>query len=99
MSEKKKKSSAKKGIRYEKIQAEKHRGKHLGGPGRPDYQRGKIKGEVKNWSRPVHSGEVRKAIQKDVKEIVSKSGFTKPAEELAKKHGIKLITKGKYSRR
>ncbi len=93
----KKKSAPKRGIQYEKAQAKKHRGKHIGGPGKPDYQRGKIKGEVKNWSRPVHSGEIKKAIQKGVKEIVSKSGFTKPAEELAKKHDIKLITKDRRS--
>ena len=84
-------SKQKKGIRYEKIQAKKHRGKHLGGPGKPDYKRGKVKGEVKDWSWPVHSGVIRKAAKKGVKEIISKSGFTEPAIKLAKKKGIKLI--------
>ena len=88
-------SKQKKGIRYEKFQAKKHRGKHIGGPGKPDYKRGKIKGEVKNWSRPVHSGVIKKAIERNIKEIVSKSGFTKPAKDLAKKEGIKLIKQGK----
>lgn len=88
-------SKQKKGIRYEKAQAKQHRGRHLGGPGKPDYERGRIKAEVKNWSRPVHSGVIKKVIKKRIKEIVSKSGFTKPAEELAKKKGIKLIKRGK----
>lgn len=80
---------------YEKAQAKKHGGKHLGGPGRPDYKRGRTKGEVKNWQDPVHSGVIKKAIKDGVKEIVSKSGFTEPAKTLAKKKGIKLIKRGK----
>ena len=88
-------SKQKKGIKYEKTQAKKHGGKHLGGPGKPDYKRGKTKGEVKNWKRPVDSRVIREASKKKVKEIVSKSGFTKPAENLAKKKGIKLIKRGK----
>jgi len=89
----KKRNAPKRGIQYEKLQAKKHRAKHLGGPGKPDYQRGRIKGEVKNWTRPVHSGVIKSAYQRGIREIVSKSGFTKPAEELAKKLGIKLITR------
>ncbi len=85
------KKDVKRGLNHEKRQAQKRRGKHLGGPGNLDYIRGKVKGEVKNWNRPVHSGEIKKAKQKGVKEIVSKSGFTKPAIGLAKKLGIKLI--------
>ncbi len=90
-----KRNAPKRGIQYEKQQAKKHRAKHVGGPGKPDYQRGKVKGEVKNWSNPVHSGVIKNAKQKGVKEIVSKSGFTGPAKELAKKFGIKLISKKK----
>jgi len=89
------KSKQSKGIRYEEAQAKKHGGKHLCGPGKPDYQRGKIKGEVKNWTKPVHGGVIKKAIKNGVREIVSKSGFTKPAIELAKKKNIKLIRRGK----
>lgn len=88
-------SKQKKGISYEKSQAKKHKGKHLGGPGKPDYRRGKTKGEVKNWARPVHSGVIRKAIKEGIKEIVSKSGFTKPAEDVARKKGVRLIKRGK----
>lgn len=88
-------SKQKKGISYEKSQAKKHRGKHLGGPGKPDYKRGKTKGEVKNWARPVHSGVIREAVKKGIKEIVSKSGFTKPAEDVARKKDVRLIKRGK----
>lgn len=91
-------SKQKKSIQYEKVQARKHRGKHLGGPGKPDYKRGKVRGEVKNWTRPVHSGVIRKAFEKEIKEIISKSGFTIPAKEIAKKLKIKLI-KGKKRKR
>ncbi|MDP3063930.1 MAG: hypothetical protein Q8O40_12080 [Chloroflexota bacterium] len=85
-------SPQRRGITYEKKQAQKHHGEHVGGPGQPDYTRESKKGEVKNWSAPVHSGVVLMAKQKGVAEIVSKNGFTKPAEELAKQLRIKLIT-------
>jgi len=85
------KKSQRKAYRYEKIQAKKHRGKHIGGPGEPDYTRGAVKGEVKHWKRPVDSGVIKKLAKKGVIEIVSESGFTGPAEEEAKKRGIKLI--------
>lgn len=81
--------------RYEKEQARKHGGKAKGGPGQPDYTRGSVKAEVKNWQRPVHSGVIEKAKQDGVKEIVSASGFTKQAVEQAKKAGIKLISRGR----
>ena len=89
------KKRMKKAKRFEKAKAKAHRGRHLGGPGEPDYERGRIKGEVKNWNRPVHRGVIREAIEKGVKEIDSKSGFSGPAIELAKQHGIKLIRRGK----
>jgi len=87
--------SHKRGYTYERKQARKRHGKHIGGPGKPDYERGKFKGEVKNWSRPVHSGVIEKASEKGVKEVASKSGFTTPAIELAKKKKIKLIYRNK----
>lgn len=86
------KKSQKKAYRYEKIQAKKHRGKHIGGPGEPDYARGAVKGEVKRWKRPVDSGVIKKLVKKGVTEIVSESGFTGPAGEEAKRRGIKLIS-------
>jgi hypothetical protein len=81
--------------RYERAKARAHRGKHIGGSGRPDYRRGQVKGEVKHWSRPVDSGVIKKAARKQVKEIVSKSGFTRPAIERAKRSGIRLISRGR----
>jgi len=81
--------------RYEKQQARKHGGRHVGGPGRPDYTRGPTKAEVKNWQRPVHRGVIEKAKTQGVTEIVSVSGFSEPAILEAKRLGIKLITRGK----
>ena len=86
----KKLSDSKRGVKYEKRQAKLNRAKHVGGPGKPDYKKGKTKGEIKNWDKPVHSGIVKDAAKKGVKEIIAKSGFTKPAEKLAKEKGIKL---------
>lgn len=51
------------GYNYEKKMATK-RGTHVGGPGRPDYTRGKIKGEVKATTRPVDAGTLTKLIKK-----------------------------------
>ena len=90
----KKQSNAKRGIMYEKRQATKTRSKHIGGPGKPDLKKGKIKTEVKNWKNPVHSGIVKDAMRKSIKTIIAKNGFTAPAKELAKKKGINL-KKGK----
>jgi len=89
------KKSQKKGYSEEKRRAKKHRGTHVGGPGKPDYTRGKIKGEIKNTKSKVHSGIIKDVAKKKIKEIDSKSGFTGPAIEEAKKRGIKLISRGK----
>lgn len=83
--------SQKKALSYERKQARKHRGKHIGGPGEPDYTRGDVRGEVKRWKRPVDSGVIKELAKKGVKEIVSKSGFTGPAKDEANKRGIRLI--------
>ncbi|HID42238.1 MAG TPA: hypothetical protein EYP30_00415 [Archaeoglobaceae archaeon] len=64
-------------------------------PGKPDYVRGKTKGEVKDWSRPVDCGTLKKLNKKGIREITNKSGFTKPAIEYAKKRGIKLFHRKK----
>lgn len=94
MAKKKKMSPAKRGVVYEKRQATKTNSKHVGGPGKPDLKRGDKTTEVKNWANPVHSGVVKKAAKNKVNQIISKNGFTKPAEDLAKKKGITL-KKGK----
>lgn len=83
--------------RYERKKAKAHHGKPVGGPGRCDYVRGDICGEVKNWQRPVDRTTVRELAQKGVREIVSKSGFTKPAIEYVKTYRstMKLFRKNK----
>ena len=89
------KKTQKRGYAAEKRKSRSHGGKHLGGPGKPDYSRGKVKGEVKNTKRPVDSGMIKKLSKKGIKEVDSKSGFTKPAIEEGRKRGIKLFTRGK----
>lgn len=64
-----------------------HRGRHIGGPGRPDYMRGKVQGEVKFYSRPI----VKRALMEEcrkrpIKEIVCTGGFTKSARQYAERY-------------
>ncbi len=72
--------------RYERRKARAHRGRHVGGPGRPDYVRGKTSGEVKNWSRPMGKTDVMREARKGRTEIVSKRGFTEGAKKYAKRY-------------
>ena len=68
------------GIRYEKRKAREHRGRHHGGPGAPDYQRGDALGEVKCRTTPVTKPELQRLVrQKGISEVDSKSGFTQSA--------------------
>ncbi len=87
----------KKGLRAEKRKAKSHHGRHIGGPGKPDYTRGKVKGEVKNRKTKVTKPELKKQIKKGIKEVDSKAGFTKPAIEYRNKYhrNVKLIKKNK----
>jgi len=87
--------------RYEKEKAKKHRGKHIGGPGKPDYTRGKVKGEVKAWSRPLSKYDVKREVGKGRNEIVSKSGFTEGAIKYAQRYcpNLRLIHKNKVIKR
>jgi len=82
---------------YEKIMTRRHRGRYLGGPGQPDYIRGKIPGEVKAWNRLMSRYDVKKEIKKGRKEIISKSGFTKGAITYVKRYrpDVKLFHKNK----
>lgn len=82
---------------YERRQAKKHRGSHVGGPGKEDYRRGKITGEVKHLNRPMTRTEVMRAAWKGTAEIVSLRGFTKPAVKYVKRYrpGLKLYYRGK----
>ena len=81
--------------KYERTKAKKHRGKHIGGPGKEDYRRGSVKGEVKHWKRPVTKPEVRRIATKGMKEITNLSGFTKPAIDYARRRKIKLFQRGR----
>lgn len=91
------KKDTKRGISYEKKKAKAHKAKHIGGPGKEDYRRGKVKGEVKDRKTPVTKPELQKLFRKGISEVESKSGFTKPAIEYKKKYhpNKKLFKKGK----
>ena len=94
----KKTSIMKRATSYEKAKATAHKGRHIGGPGKEDYRRGNIKGEVKNRKTPVTKPELKKMItEKGIKEVESKAGFTKPAEEYRNTYQpkVKLFQKGK----
>ena len=82
---------------YEKRKAKEHRGRHLGGPGEPDYTRGEVAGEVKNWSRPMGKSEVMKEVKKGRQEITAKSGFTQEAIEYVQRYrpNVKLFHRKK----
>ena len=71
---------------YEKQKARQHRGRHVGGPGKPDYKRGKTRGEVKHLKSRLTKPQVKKLVARGIREIVSKGGFTGPAKEFIKKH-------------
>ena len=91
------KNSVKRGIDYEKKKSKAHNAKHIGGPGKEDYRRGAVKGEVKHRITPVTKPELQKIFKKKISEVESKSGFTKPAIEYAKKYhsNKKLFKRGK----
>lgn len=91
------KKDVKRGLRYEKSKAKKHGAKHVGGPGKPDYQRGKITGEVKDRKTKVTKPELQNILKKGITEVDSKSGFTQPALDYAKRYrpNVKLMKKGK----
>ncbi len=95
---KKKKAIMKKATAYEKAKATAHKGKHIGGPGKEDYRRGNVKGEVKNRKTPVTKPELKKMVtEKGIKEVESKAGFTKPAKQYRNTYQpeVKLFQKGK----
>jgi hypothetical protein len=71
-----KSNDVKRGIAYEKRVAKQHHAKHLGGPGRADYIRGKTKGEVKNTKKKVTFSVIECCIKKHgSNEFVSKNGY------------------------
>ena len=80
----------KRGINYEKSKAKAHKARHIGGPGKPDAIKKGVKIEIKDWRKPVPKSEIITAVRKGVRKFISKSGFTKPAIDYAKKRRIKL---------
>lgn len=75
------------GIQYEKRKAREHRGRHIGGPGAPDYQRGDKLGEVKCRGSKVTQPELQRLIrEKGISEVDSKAGFTQPAIDYRNSH-------------
>lgn len=82
----------KRGYSYEKQQTRKHKGIHVGGPGREDYRRKSTKGEVKDLKRKLTRPEVIALVRKGRKEITNKGGFTNPALDYGKsKSDVKLF--------
>lgn len=78
---------------FEKRTAREHRGRHIGGPGKPDYTRGYTQGEAKLRQRPLTKAEVMAECHKGRGEIVCNAGFTKSAIEYARRYrpSVKLI--------
>ena len=83
--------------RYERTKARDHRGKHVGGPGKPDYVRGTIKGEVKHRGTPLTRTEVMRLARNGIREIESLNGYTRKAQEYASTYrpNLKLFKKGR----
>jgi hypothetical protein len=76
--------------RYEKQKAQEHRARHIGGPGKEDYCRGRVKGEVKHRRTPMTKPQLKRIIRKGTREICSLSGYTKPAIEYVQKYCPKV---------
>lgn len=86
------------GLAYESRKAKEHGAKHVGGPGKPDFVRGNIVGEVKDRKSPVTKPELQSLISdKGVNYVDSKGGFTQPAIEYRDRYHpeVKLETRGK----
>jgi len=94
------KNHALRGIRYEKVKARAHRGIHVGGPGKHDYQRGDVKGEVKCQKTPITQPVLMQICQKGIREVDSKSGFTQPAIDYRDRYcpGMKLMKRSRTIR-
>ncbi|MGC8988200.1 hypothetical protein [Infirmifilum sp.] len=83
---------------YEKLVSTRRGGHHRGGPGEPDYVRGRDQGEVKYWSRPMSKFDVMREVKKGRTEIVSREGFTRQAidyVERYRKGRVRLYHRGK----
>lgn len=83
---------------YERRKARKHRARHIGGPGREDYLRGDVKGEIKHMKRRMTKREVMRAVRKGITEIDTLGGYTKPAIEyiLRYRPDVRLFHRGRH---
>lgn len=54
-------------------------GRHKGGPGEPDYTRGAVDGEVKDWKIRMGKSDLQAEADKGRDEIVTRQGFTDEA--------------------
>lgn len=84
----------KRGISREKRAAKAHNAKHIGGPGKEDYIRGTVKGEVKTTKSKMTKPTMMKCIkEKGITEFDVTSGYTKPALQYCKRYRpeVKLI--------
>lgn len=81
--------------KHEKKTAKKHRGRHVGGPGQPDYTRGDVQGEVKLRQRPLTKAEVMAECRKGRTEIDCNAGFSESAIEYINRYrpDVKLISR------
>lgn len=68
-----------KGQKFEENVSKYMGGRHIGGPGEPDYKRGSTDGEVKDWAIRMGKSDVMAEAQKGRDEIVSRKGFTDEA--------------------
>ena len=91
------KKDIKRGMNYEKIVAKRQKARHIGGPGKEDYRKGKIKGEVKARKTPITKPELQRLILKDRNRFHSKSGYTQQAIDYQKRYrpNVKLFQRGK----
>ena len=87
----------KRGLAHEKRIARKHNAKHIGGPGKEDYRRGSVLGEVKATKAKMTKPTLRRNIKKGISEFDTKSGYTKPALAYRDRYHpeVKLFQNGK----
>lgn len=84
------------GIAYEKRVAKRNHAEHVGGPGKEDYRRGAIKGEVKATKAKMTKPALMKLIkEKDINQVDTINGFTSSALKYCQKYRpeVKLTQK------
>lgn len=79
-----------KGKKFEEKVADFMNGRHIGGPGEPDYRRGSVEGEAKDWDKRMGKSDVKEEADKGRGEIVSKQGFTDEAVDYKNRYRSKV---------